>query len=213
MPADGHTTESDRGRRFRIEPLSLEHVDGAAGVISEALVAEPVTGAMFDLSDPRTREAHKRAIALQMRKAVEAGEPPLVAVEAGRVVGVAIASRFGWRAMVRTARSWFRLIPRIRRSVWCLGSAAMPSRRVPRPYVLLDALGVAPDAEGRGIGSALLEGVIEACAADQKCSGVYLQTASDRARGVYERASFEVLEERSGAGLKVAHMFRRVRGD
>ena len=61
---------------------------------------------------------------------------------------------------------------------------------------------------GQGIGSALLEGVSGHCEADQECRGVYLQTASDRARRLYMRAGFELVEKRSGAGLTIAHLYR-----
>jgi len=186
----------------------FEFVNQAAEVISQAFLAEPITERMFHLDNPETRERHKRATMHQMRKAVEAGEPPLVAIKDDRVVGVAMASRLGWRTILRTARSWLPLIPRVRRGVWRLGPAAMPSRRVPRPYMLLDALGVSPEMEGQGIGSALLEGVIGLCDADQSCRGIYIQTASPRARGVYMRAGFELVEERSGADLTIAHLFR-----
>jgi GNAT superfamily N-acetyltransferase len=193
---------------LRVEPLTLEFVDQAAEVISQAFLAEPITERMFHLDDPETRERHRRATMHQMRRAVETGEPPLVAIKDGRAVGVAMVSRLGWRTMLRTARSWLPLIPRLRRGAWRLGPAAMPSRRVPRPYMLLDALGVSPEMEGQGIGSALLEGVIGQCDADQDCRGVYLQTASPRARRLYTRAGFELVEERSGAGLTIAHLFR-----
>jgi GNAT superfamily N-acetyltransferase len=208
MPTGKNDGATGAGSELRVEPLTLEFVDQAAAVISEAFRAEPITGRMFRLDDPETRQRHRRAAMYQMRKAVEAGEPPLVAVEHGRVVGVAMVSTLGWRTMLRTARSWLPLLPRLQRGAWRLGPAARPSRRVPRPYMLLDALGVAPDAEGRGIGGALLESVSSRCNADEDCRGVYLQTASARARHVYERAGFELVEERRGAGLTIAHLFK-----
>jgi GNAT superfamily N-acetyltransferase len=207
MTADKNDGANGAGNVLRIEPLTLGSVNEAAGVISEAFRAEPITGRMFRLEDPETRERHRQAAMYQMRKAVEAGEPPLVAVEHGRVVGVAMVSSLGWRTMLRTARSWLPLVSRLQRGAWRLGPAARPSRRVPRPYLLLDALGVAPGVEGRGIGGALLEGVITRCDADEDCRGVYVQTASLRARHVYERAGFELIEERRGAGLTIAHLF------
>lgn len=210
MSKSGRSSESpEASAALQIEPLTLEHVDEAASVISEAFRAEPISARMFDLEDPETRTRHARALAYQMRGAVEAGEPPLAAIEDGSVVGVAAVSRLSVTVVLRTVRSWITLLPRVRWAAWGIGLAAKPSRRVPRPHLLLEGIGVAPQAQGRGVGSALMRAVVAECDAKEECRGIYLQTASERARVFYERAGFELVDERSGAGLTVAHLFRR----
>jgi len=60
-------------------------------------------------------------------------------------------------------------------------------------HYYLDSLGVVPEWQGRGIGSALLEPVLVRCDADQMPA--YLNAGSPRSRELYRRHGFEVTEE------------------
>lgn len=64
---------------------------------------------------------------------------------------------------------------------------------VPDPHLYLTALGVDPDAQGRGIGSALLAPVLRR--ADEEGTPAYLETATARNVLLYERHGFAVVEE------------------
>jgi ribosomal protein S18 acetylase RimI-like enzyme len=57
----------------------------------------------------------------------------------------------------------------------------------------LPMAGVAPDWQGRGIGSALLRPVLERCDADGLPA--YLEATTERNRAMYERNGFEVMDE------------------
>lgn len=62
---------------------------------------------------------------------------------------------------------------------------------VPRPHWYLALIGVDPDHAGRGIGSALLEPVLEQ--ADRDGIPCYLETAEEDNVGFYQRHGFEVV--------------------
>jgi ribosomal protein S18 acetylase RimI-like enzyme len=75
-----------------------------------------------------------------------------------------------------------------------------------RLFALLDSLhphepdhwylpmaGVGPDWQGRGIGAALLQPVLERCDADDMPA--YLEATTERNRALYERNGFEVMDE------------------
>jgi ribosomal protein S18 acetylase RimI-like enzyme len=64
---------------------------------------------------------------------------------------------------------------------------------LPEPHYYLSALGVDPDLQGRGIGSALLEPVVRR--ADDSGTPAYLETATARNVLLYERHGFAVVEE------------------
>ena len=63
----------------------------------------------------------------------------------------------------------------------------------PQPHFYLSALGVEPDRQGEGIGTALMQPVLDRC----RREGIpaYLETATGRNVLLYERHGFEVVEE------------------
>ena len=74
--------------------------------------------------------------------------------------------------------------------------AALEERRrqhVPMPHYYLSALGVEPDRQGEGIGTALMQPVLER--ADREQRPCYLETAVARNVLLYERQGFAVVEE------------------
>jgi GNAT superfamily N-acetyltransferase len=66
-------------------------------------------------------------------------------------------------------------------------------RHVPSSHFHLAALGVEPELQGGGIGTALMAPVIEQC--DRDGLPAYLETAVARNVLLYERVGFEVVEE------------------
>lgn len=72
----------------------------------------------------------------------------------------------------------------------------------PQPYVYLRYVGVAPESQGKGLGSAVIRAGIKRAAA-QGC-GVLLETATPENVGFYSRLGFEITSEWTapGAGPK-----------
>ena len=66
-------------------------------------------------------------------------------------------------------------------------------RHMPGPHFYLSALGVEPDQQGTGIGTALMGPVLDTC--DRDGLPAYLETAVARNVLLYERVGFEVVEE------------------
>lgn len=74
--------------------------------------------------------------------------------------------------------------------------SALEHRRahhVPRPHYYLSALGVEPERQGEGIGTALVAPILER--AEHEDVPAYLETATARNVLLYERLGFEVVEE------------------
>jgi ribosomal protein S18 acetylase RimI-like enzyme len=61
------------------------------------------------------------------------------------------------------------------------------------PHFYLAVLGTEPEAQGRGLGSAVLGGVLEQC--DSDGVGAYLESSKERNVDFYARHGFRVLEE------------------
>jgi GNAT superfamily N-acetyltransferase len=83
------------------------------------------------------------------------------------------------------------------------GAANAPSRiagvdllsrkHPPRPHYYLAVVGVEPALQGRGIGSALLQPVLDRC--DRTGTGAYLENTKPENLPLYERHGFRVTEE------------------
>jgi GNAT superfamily N-acetyltransferase len=73
------------------------------------------------------------------------------------------------------------------------GLAVMDSRHPREPHFYLDSLGVEPEWQGRGLGSALMQPILERC--DREEIPAYLNAGSPRSRNLYTRHGFEVTQE------------------
>jgi ribosomal protein S18 acetylase RimI-like enzyme len=98
------------------------------------------------------------------------------------------------RLMPALARIFGRRLPK------ALGALARAEKNHPaEPHFYLAFMGVAAESRGRGMGSALMFGVLQRCDAERL--GAYLEASSPRNRALYERHGFEVTEElRLGRG-------------
>jgi GNAT superfamily N-acetyltransferase len=76
------------------------------------------------------------------------------------------------------------------------------------PHYYLQFLGVEPDWQGRGVGSALLRPILERC--DREGVPAYLEATSERSAALYERHRFAVVEEVGlpGGGPPLWRMWR-----
>jgi ribosomal protein S18 acetylase RimI-like enzyme len=73
------------------------------------------------------------------------------------------------------------------------GLAVMEQGHPREPHWYLDSLGVLPEWQGRGIGSALMAPVLARC--DEERMPAYLNAGSPRSRELYRRHGFEVTAE------------------
>src|SRR5688500_5386289 len=67
-------------------------------------------------------------------------------------------------------------------------TSAQESAHPHEPHYYLPLAGVTPDRQGRGIGSALLQPVLDRC--DRDGVPAYLEATSERNRALYERHGF-----------------------
>jgi GNAT superfamily N-acetyltransferase len=81
-----------------------------------------------------------------------------------------------------------RRLPRLLRAI-----ATIESNHPRKPHYYLPFVGVEPELQGRGLGTALLAPVLEHC--DREGTAAYLEATTPRNRACYLRQGFEVTEE------------------
>lgn len=74
---------------------------------------------------------------------------------------------------------------------WFIQAEAYHQQDISQPHWYLSLLGVAPEAQGQGIGSLLLQPVLEA--ADRNGQSCYLETSTEAAVRFYQRHGFAIL--------------------
>ena len=70
---------------------------------------------------------------------------------------------------------------------------------MPEPHWYLPAIGVEPEHQDRGLGSALMRAGIRR--ADRDGKPIYLETETEGNVGYYEHLGFEVVEEMNATGV------------
>lgn len=76
--------------------------------------------------------------------------------------------------------------------------AAMEARHVREPHYYVRDIGVHPDMQGKGLGSALMRPTLDRC--DREGLPAYLEASSERNAALYERFGFQVKDELRVAG-------------
>jgi GNAT superfamily N-acetyltransferase len=166
----------------------------AAGVLVDALAGDPSWSHV--LPDPEDRRAALRilvAVAL-----ADAGRHARVAVSGARILGAAV-----WQPPGRYPMSPWRQVRAVPRMLPLLAARPGPARDIKRlgdaldavfptgPVRYLQILGVAPSAQGQGVGSRLLREGLRG--ADAARHDVYLETGKEANVAFYTRSGFALV--------------------
>jgi len=203
---------------LQVTPLSPLLVLDAARLIVEAFRHEALTTFWLNLSGETARRHYAKLIEARLRLGMLCGQPVLIALDNGKLVGVAVVkierpaptTRQVLKALLPIIPRLLALAPRVRVQALCalrLGIAAMkPPPNLPKPYQLLEAIAVHPEHQGQGIGSALLKAVHEL--ARQSRLPSYLITGDAKNRAIYEHVGYHTVAFKQAPGLAVYHMVR-----
>jgi GNAT superfamily N-acetyltransferase len=199
-----------RGGNFEIVVLAPAHRATAARALSAALIDDPLWRAL----GPRSR-LHRRAVLdlvhrAALLRALRWGGPSYVALRDGAPVGAAATfDAGGW-----PPPAWSTLLdlPALLlagpRHVWrAMRVDGVLKRAHPRGrQVYLQLLGVRPEAQRGGVGSALLERVLER--ARERSLPVYLETMNPANPQFYAGHGFAIVGERTLARGVTAWLMR-----
>jgi len=169
-------------------------LDAMAGTLAAAFYDDPAIAWLLD--DESTRlETARRGFDVFLRRLWLKHEQVYVAGD--DVAGVCIWEPPGaWKIGLGTQLAllpsmlgvYGRRLPRVLRAL-----TAIESNHPTEPHQYLAFVGVAPERQGRGIGSMLMKPILDHCEAERLPA--YLEASSVRSRTLYERHGFVVTEE------------------
>ena len=177
---------------------SRDELDLLAGTLAAAFFDDPVLGWL--LPDERGRPVTLRRFFTLALRYMGFARGSVWTCEAH--VGAAICTPPGkWELPARVAltqgpafwRAFGRRLP-----VATALQAKMELRHERRPHWYVLAVGVRPERQGEGLGSALLAPMLEQCDRDGVLA--YLEASSERSAALYERLGFEHVGEMRFAG-------------
>jgi ribosomal protein S18 acetylase RimI-like enzyme len=192
-------------------PTTLQSYRQAARVLGRAFVDEPVSVVVYkDFSADRRLRALTHDFTAEVKLCVRKGYP-LQVNEDGEVVASAVIYPPGTYPLP-TADQWVLLIKSI------LGNGMYDIRVNMRwldeidkvhpdePHFYLEYLGVEPQQQGKGLGSIILQHLINK--ADDEHVGCYLENADPRNIPFYQRFGFQVISEKEILGIPSWFMWR-----
>jgi GNAT superfamily N-acetyltransferase len=163
-----------------------------ATVLARAFDDDPVMTWFFQ--ERRRREArNRRFFGLRLRQLMPHGETYTVEGELGAAIW---AEPERWRlSRLEEIRLTIAMLPAVwpRLAEVIEGLEAIDRVHPSRPHYYLAVLGTDPDAQGRGIGSALLQPTLETC--DRDGIPAYLESSKERNIDFYARHGFRVTGE------------------
>jgi GNAT superfamily N-acetyltransferase len=195
---EAHPLEAAREQIHGIRPAAADEARPIARTLADAFTDDPI--AAWTLPDDAQR--HDRldrtflalARKLWLDQAAVYTTPDLAGVAVWHAPGTwRLSAAKQLRLMPAMLRAYGRWTGRVVRLV------TYYERKHPRePHWYLEFLGVSPDWQGRGLGTALMAPILDRC--DREGVPAYLESSTPRSRICYERAGFEVMEELASPG-------------
>ncbi len=177
----------------------------AGAVLGQAFHDDPLWAATF--TDPDKRPDLLISMFTALAKTTVAAGAPAETTPGVDAVALWLppGKDFGFWAMVKSGFALPRLALRMpapdrKRMMAVLGQLEDRKKALmPEPHWYLSAIGVHPEHQGAGVGSALVRSGIRR--ADHDNSPVYLETETEGNLNFYRRLGFEVIEQVTAAGL------------
>ncbi len=192
--------------------LSREQLSDAAAVLADAFVDDSLMRHLFRVQPPKYHSHLRELFRFSCEVRLDLEWPLLGSVSGDRLVGVAAVTRpddTQWPASLSATYE------RLKSSIGPEATerlerySRVADRYLPgQPHYYLGAIGVRPEAQGKGHARALLDRVRALSEAHATSIGVGLDTENPTNVKIYERFGYHVVAETSIDGLDVWCMFR-----
>lgn len=196
-------------------PIEKEELEKGMALLMQSFQEEAITRRAFKFDKQGTEDILVHLSVLKAKVYIESGSPILTAKVNGELAGIVIVKdQITLTKRQMLAIIWpkaIQALPIFTKINWKkaikLSRAIKESKRIPQPYVVLEAIAVHPDFRGLGIGKTLINEV-EAIAAD-KGKTVYLYTGDKQNEEIYRHLGYKVIEQRAEDDLVVYHMIKK----
>ncbi len=189
--------------------ITLERLDEAADVLARAFADYPLMAYLFDGTGPAAFESIRETFRLTCEAHWINGDPVKGVMQDGRLIAAAClqgTERKPWPGSLEQA-----FTERVSEgAVERFGQfeELVTAHRPSEPHLYLVAIGVLPEARGRGVGGVLLDHIHALSAAHPVSTGVGLDTETPANVALYERFQYRVTAQGQVADVPFWCMFR-----
>ncbi len=201
---------------FQVSLLDAEKIDQAVAMFLDAFKNEAFTEALIDLSIPANHDIYSQITKYRLSFYLEIGHRVFTALDGDNVVGMAILKSphvkipkllILRRAILHLTAFARMLLLGMRASH--LNAAINPPDNLPAKHYTLEGFAVNPAYQGKGIGRLLLEQIEQTCAEDHASSGIYLVTADEKNKEIYQHFNYSIIEIRPTNHFIACHFFKK----
>ncbi|NJD59455.1 MAG: hypothetical protein C3F13_08980 [Anaerolineales bacterium] len=196
---------------MNIQPVTGQTYRQAAQVLGRAFMSDPVSLAVYkDLSPERMLQALINDFRAEIRICLHRAYPIQVS-EGSNLLGVAVIYPPGRYPLPRLAQWWLLVQSFVENGFydirdWTSWLGKVEHYHPREPHYYLAYIGVHPECQGRGVGSAMLQHLVDK--ADQDQVGCHLENANPRNLPIYERFGFQISRQIELIGLSTWLMWR-----
>lgn len=202
-PSIGRIAPSSSPADLELRLAGTEDIPRLKAVLAEAFFEDPVLGWLMP-NDTKRRARMRRFFAIELRYlALPRGQVWTTGDLTGAALSLPPAAwRVPLRATLLEGGAFGSHLSRAAR----LGAAI--ERRHPRePHHYIRDVGILPEMQGKGLGSALMRPTLER--SDREGLPAYLEASSERSAALYERLGFRLISELRVGGSPPLHLMLR----
>lgn len=188
-PTIGHDVPSGTVAGFEVRSGTADDVHRLKATLAEAFYDDPIFGWL--MPDEQTRLARlRRFFAIQLRHVTL---PAGLVWTSSDLAGAALIMppgkwRYPLRSYLSVGATFGRYQPRAAR-FWF----GVEARHLQEPHYYVADIGVRPEMQGKGLGSALMRPTLDRC--DREGLPAYLEASSEHSAALYERLGFHITRE------------------
>jgi GNAT superfamily N-acetyltransferase len=214
MTTTSRVVQSSLVKPIEIRPITRQTYRQVALVLSRAFVDDLVTEAMYkNFTADRRIKALMVDFTAEVLECVRRGFP-VQANDGEKILGAAVI--YPPEAYpLPVLDQWLLLL----KSIWGNGFYDIPAwikwlnevdkQHPTEPHYYLEYIGVEPEYQGQGVGSAILQHLCDT--ADSEGVGCYLENTNPTNIPVYEHFRFQIIHEKEIIGIPTWFMWRPVR--